>query len=203
MATSPKALFRSPCDFVRGVTKINDLPAPTYPEVVFCGRSNVGKSSLLNALTKRKQLARTSKTPGCTQQLNYFLLGEAIYLVDIPGYGFARASKSDIAFWDRLIKSYLKGRVSLSRAFLLIDSRHGVKKNDEAIMAILDEAAVPYQIILTKIDKQKESSLIQLKNDIAQMGSKHPALHPEILQTSSKDSMGLDEVRHAIASFIR
>ncbi len=201
--TSVKTLFKSPCDFIMGATSVETLPAPILPEVVFCGRSNVGKSSLLNALTKRKALARTSKTPGCTRQLNYFLLGELIHLVDIPGYGYAKASKADVAFWNKLIREYLLGRPNLGRVFLLIDSRHGVKKNDEEIMDLLDESAVSYQIILTKIDKQSEAKRTEICEEIALSAKKHPALHPEVLQTSSKDNMGLDSIRHEIASFVR
>ncbi len=194
-------LFKGDCEFRIGATKIEDIPAANLPEVAFAGRSNVGKSSLLNALTKRKSLARTSKTPGCTKQLNFFLLGEKIYLVDLPGYGYARASRKDVQGWGELAIQYLIGRPNLSRVFLLIDSRHGVKPNDIQIMEILDEAAVSYQIILTKTDKQSENGLQKIVTDINNLAPGHTALHPEILQTSSVNYDGLDELRRIISGF--
>lgn len=199
---SGKKLFKGTCDFKYGITDVYNLPAPVLPEVVFSGRSNVGKSTLLNSITKRKSLARTSKTPGCTQQLNFFLLDNKINLVDIPGYGYAKASKSEVKGWNNLIKDYLRGRPNLKRVFLLIDSRRGVKKNDEEIMFMLDESAVSYQIILTKADKQSEKNIKIIIDNITNMNSKHPALHPEILKTSSKDSIGIDSVRNEIAKFV-
>jgi len=200
---SAKNLFKGDCDFKYGITNVENLPAPSLPEVVFAGRSNVGKSSLLNSLTKRKNLARTSKTPGCTQQLNFFLLDRRINLVDIPGYGYARASKKEVKGWNDLITNYLKGRPNLKRVFLLIDSRHGIKKNDEEIMLILDEAAVSYQVVLTKTDKQSEKNIEIIKKNIQEMGVRHPALYPEIIQTSSRTSSGVEDVRNAIAEFVK
>jgi len=195
------ALFKMPCEFKLGVAKIEQLPAPFLPELTFAGRSNVGKSSLLNALTKRKSLARTSKTPGCTRQLNFFLLGEKIHLVDIPGYGFAKASKKEVGGWNELINDYLLGRPNLKQVFLLIDARRGVKDNDIEIMKLLDLDAVSYQIILTKIDKQSQTGIKEIEEYIESLGEKHPALHPEILQTSSVEGTGIDSVRTRIAEF--
>src|SRR3979409_2132098 len=156
-----EALFKGPCTFVKGVVKIDGLPQDGRPEVAFAGRSNVGKSSLINALTGRTSLARVSVTPGRTRELNFFTLGKdaALYLVDMPGYGYARASKSEIKGWTRLIRDYLRGRRELKRVFLLIDARHGIKPNDEETMTAMDEAAVPYQVVLTKVDKPKASEL--------------------------------------------
>ena len=152
-------LFRRPCTFLKGVVRVADLPGDTLPEVAFAGRSNVGKSSLLNALVGQKALARTSNTPGRTREVNYFLLDERLYLVDLPGYGYARASKKEVAGWNRLIQDYLKGRASLRRVFLLIDARHGLKSSDKPTLALMDQAAVSYQVVLTKADKVKASEL--------------------------------------------
>ncbi|MEX1060691.1 MAG: ribosome biogenesis GTP-binding protein YihA/YsxC, partial [Methyloceanibacter sp.] len=150
-----EALFKGACTFVKGVVRIEDLPKDGRPEIAFAGRSNVGKSSLINALTGRTSLARVSVTPGRTRELNFFTIGKnaALYLVDMPGYGYARASKAAIKGWTRLIGDYLKGRRELKRVFLLIDARHGIKPNDEETMKLLDEAAVSYQVVLTKADK--------------------------------------------------
>ena len=156
-----EALFKGPCTFVKGVVKIADLPHDGIPEIAFAGRSNVGKSSLINALTGRTSLARVSVTPGRTRELNFFTLGKdhALYLVDMPGYGYAKASKVAVRGWTRLIGDYLKGRRELKRVFLLIDARHGIKPNDRETMTLLDEAAVSYQAVLTKADKPKASEL--------------------------------------------
>src|SRR5712691_323679 len=156
-----KALFKGPCTFVKGVVQIDDLPQDGRPEVAFAGRSNVGKSSLINALTGRTSLARVSVTPGRTRELNFFTLGkdEALTLVDMPGYGYARAPKAQVKGWTRLVRDYLRGRRELKRVFLLIDARHGIKPNDREIMTLMDEAAVSYQVVFTKADKPKASEL--------------------------------------------
>jgi GTP-binding protein len=169
------------------------------PEVAFAGRSNVGKSSLLNALTGRKTLARTSNTPGRTRLLNFFGL-EGLILVDLPGYGYARASKTDIARWNRLTEGYLKGRSQLRRICLLIDARHGLKANDEKVMTELDEAAVSYQIVLTKADKMKPGPLQRLVAETEAAVARHPAAHPQCHVTSSQSGAGIAELRAALAA---
>jgi GTP-binding protein len=197
-----EALFKGLCTFVMGAVRIDDLPKDGRPEVAFAGRSNVGKSSLINALTGRTSLARVSVTPGRTRELNFFSLGKdgALYLVDMPGYGYAKASKSEVKGWARLIHDYLKGRRELKRVFLLIDARHGIKPNDTETMKMLDEAAVSYQVVLTKADKPKASELAALKEKIARDLAKHPAAYPEIVTTSARMGSGIDELRAAVAS---
>lgn len=195
-------LFRKKCEFMLGVAKLEQLPDSDLPEVAFSGRSNVGKSSIINALFYQKKLAKTSNTPGRTQQLNYFMLDEKLYLVDLPGYGFAKAPESTVKNWQRLIMAYLQGRVNLKRVFLLIDSRHGIKKVDSDIMEMLDKAAVTYQIVLTKIDKisAKELSSITLKTK--EEIKKHAAAYPKVLTTSSEKNIGIEELRAEIASLM-
>ena len=197
-----EALFKGPCTFVKGVVRIEDLPKDGRAEIAFAGRSNVGKSSLINALTGRTSLARVSVTPGRTRELNFFTLGKdgALYLVDMPGYGYARASKAAIKGWTRLIGDYLKGRRELKRVFLLIDARHGIKPNDEETMALLDGAAVSYQVVLTKADKPKASELEAVQAKVARALSKHPAAYPQILTTSARMGGGIEALRAAIAS---
>jgi GTP-binding protein len=197
-----EALCKGPCTFVKGVVRIDDLPQDGRPEVAFAGRSNVGKSSLINALTGRTSLARVSVTPGRTRELNFFTLGKdpAFTLVDMPGYGYARASKSAIKGWTRLIRDYLKGRRELKRVFLLIDARHGIKPNDVETMELLDEAAVSYQVILTKADKSKASELAAVQAKVASDLAKHPAAYPEMLTTSARMGSGIPELRAAVAS---
>jgi GTP-binding protein len=197
-----EALCKGPCTFVKGVVRIDDLPQDGRPEIAFAGRSNVGKSSLLNALTGRTSLARVSVTPGRTRELNYFTLGKegALYLVDMPGYGYARASKSAIKGWTRLIRDYLKGRRELKRVFLLIDARHGIKPSDEETMELLDEAAVSYQVVLTKADKPKASELAAVQAKVKSDVAKHPAAYPEMLTTSARMGSGIPELRTAVAS---
>jgi GTP-binding protein len=182
--------------------RIDDLPQDGRPEIAFAGRSNVGKSSLINALTGRTSLARVSVTPGRTRELNYFTLGKegALYLVDMPGYGYARASKSAIKGWTRLIRDYLKGRRELKRVFLLIDARHGIKPSDEETMELLDEAAVSYQVVLTKADKPKASELAAVQAKVKSDVAKHPAAYPEILTTSARMGSGIPELRAAVTS---
>jgi GTP-binding protein len=197
-----EALCKGPCTFVKGVVRIDDLPQDGRPEVAFAGRSNIGKSSLINALTGRTSLARVSVTPGRTRELNFFTLGKdpTFTLVDMPGYGYARASKSAIKGWTRLIRDYLKGRRELKRVFLLIDARHGIKPNDVETMELLDEAAVSYQVILTKADKSKASELAAVQAKVASDLAKHPAAYPEMLTTSARMGSGIPELRAAVAS---
>ncbi len=197
---SGRLLFAQNCDFLISAASFNQLPDTDLPEIAFAGRSNVGKSSLLNTLTGRKNLARTSNTPGRTQQVNFFDLGGRVMLTDLPGYGYAKAAKSVVDQWTRLIKSYLRGRVQLRRVCLLIDSRHGLKDTDREAMALMDEAAVAYQIVLTKCDKIKATELEKLLVKTDKEITKHVAAHPEILVTSSFKSLGIEEMRAALAT---
>lgn len=195
-------LFANECRFVLGVAKLEQLPLTEMPEIAFAGRSNVGKSSLINAVTGQKGLAKTSNTPGRTQQLNYFNLADKIHIVDLPGYGYAQAPESMVKQWQRVIFAYLQGRVNLKRVFVLIDSRHGIKNVDLEIMELLDKAAVTYQIVLTKSDKIGVSALQKVKNDIEKEISKHAAAYTKVLATSSEKKQGIDDVRAEIASLI-
>ena len=197
-----EALFKSPCDFVKGVTSIDALPGDGRPEIAFAGRSNVGKSSLVNALTGRKTLARVSVTPGRTRELNFFTLGAdgALLLVDMPGYGYAKAPKAAVKGWTRLIGDYLKGRRELKRVFLLIDARHGIKDTDRETMKLMDEAAVSYQAVLTKADKPKASELEAAIAKVEAELAKHPAAYPQVLVTSARTGLGLPELRAAAAA---
>jgi GTP-binding protein len=197
-----EALFKGPCSFVKGVVRIADLPQQARAEIAFAGRSNVGKSSLINALTGRTSLARVSDTPGRTRELNFFALAKdgALYLVDMPGYGYARASKAQVKGWTRLIGDYLKGRPELKRVFLLIDARHGIKPNDKETMKLLDEAAVSYQVVLTKADKPKAAELSAIQAKVAGDLAKHAAAYPQILTTSTRTGSGIKELRAAIAA---
>ena len=197
---SGRLLFAQNCDFLISAASFNQLPDTDLPEIAFAGRSNVGKSSLLNTLTGRKNLARTSNTPGRTQQVNFFDLGGRVMLTDLPGYGYAKAAKSVVDQWTRLIKSYLRGRVQLRRVCLLIDSRHGLKDTDREAMVLMDEAAVAYQIVLTKCDKIKAAELEKLLVKTDKEIAKHVAAHPEILVTSSFKSLGIEEMRAALAT---
>jgi GTP-binding protein len=198
-----RLLFAGPCAFVKSVAALDGLPPGNLPEIAFAGRSNVGKSSLVNALTGRKTLARTSDTPGRTQQLNFFLLGEApgpsLYMVDLPGYGYAKVSKSLVEQWTRLLKAYLRGRPNLRRVWLLIDGRHGVKDSDHDIMKMLDTAAVSYQIVLTKVDKVPAAARGELVEATKKAITKHVAAHPDILLTSSHKNFGIAEARAVLA----
>lgn len=198
LSKSAEKLFRKTCEFIAGATSLESIPDSQIPEIAFAGRSNVGKSSLLNTLLHRKNLARVSKTPGCTRQINFYSLGGDLNFADLPGYGYAKVSKDEVAVWEDLIKKYLAGRPNLKRVFLLIDSRHGLKESDRDIMSLLDEAAVSYQIILTKVDKQKKSRIEGEINAILNLSEKHPALHPDVLQTSSFSFYGLDSLRNVI-----
>ena len=186
-------------DFLKGVVGMNGLPPDDRAEVCFAGRSNVGKSSLINALTGRKGLARASNTPGRTQEINYFTLGADHYLVDLPGYGFANAPVDVVARWQALLKSYLSGRASLRRAFVLIDFRHGIKAVDDEIMTLLDRSAVTFQAVLTKADKVKAKDQEQILAQVRERLSKHPAAYPEIVVTSSEKGDGIASLRAIIA----
>ena len=194
-----RLLFRGPCDFVKGVVGLEHLPPDDRIEVCFAGRSNVGKSSLINALTGRKGLARASNTPGRTQEINYFALGDARYLVDLPGYGFAEAPKHVVERWQALLKAYLRGRAGLRRAFVLIDARHGIKPVDDEIMALLDASAVAFQAVLTKADKVKAKDRDRVLDQVRAALARHPAAFPELLLTSSEKGDGLAEMRAVIA----
>lgn len=193
-------LFAQPCRFVAAAAKVEQLPAAGLPEVAFAGRSNVGKSSLVNALTGRRSLARTSQTPGRTRQVNFFELGEAMMLVDLPGYGYAAAAKEAIGNWTRLVEAYLTGRPSLRRVILLIDGRHGLKELDRRVMTILDRSAVSYQIVLTKTDKATMGELARAKAGIDGVREVHTALHPMVLDSSARTGAGLAAARAALAA---
>ncbi len=194
-----RLLFAQDCRFTMAVATLKQLPPQGLPEVAFCGRSNVGKSSLVNALTGRNTLARTSNTPGRTQQLIFFELGARLVLVDLPGYGYAKVSKSMVSSWTRLLKAYLKGRVTLRRACVLIDARHGLKPGDRDIMDMLDQAAVPYQIVLTKSDKVGQAELERRLAEIASALKTHPAAFPGIQATSARKGSGIAELRASLA----
>ena len=195
-----RLLFAQSCDFVSGAASLQGLPPDGLTEVAFAGRSNVGKSSLINSLTARNTLARTSNTPGRTRQINFFNLGDRLMLVDLPGYGYARAPKSDIAAWTALIEAYLRGRPSLRRTCLLIDGRHGLKDSDKTLMAMLDEAAVVYQIVLTKCDKLTNAALAKRRDDIRKALAAHAAAYPEIVATSARAGTGVDNLRAGLAA---
>ncbi|MEQ5871806.1 YihA family ribosome biogenesis GTP-binding protein [Sagittula sp. NFXS13] len=186
-------------DFVKGVVAMDGLPPDDRPEVCFAGRSNVGKSSLINALTGRKGLARASNTPGRTQEINYFTLGPEKYLVDLPGYGYANAPLPVVEKWQRLLKQYLSGRATLKRAFVLIDFRHGVKKVDDEIMTLLDRSAVPFQVVMTKQDKVKKWDQDKILEQVRDALNKHPAAYPEMVATSSEKGDGIPTLRAIIA----
>lgn len=195
-------LFAQECRFVAGVAKLEQIPARGLPEVAFAGRSNVGKSSLINALTGRRTLAKVSNTPGRTRQLNFFDLGGRLTLTDLPGYGYARASKQQVANWTRLVELYLIGRASLRRALLLVDARNGLKDVDRRVMSMLDKAAVSYQVVLTKTDHLRPPQLAGQLELMAGELAKHTAAHPEVIPTSADNGTGLAELRAAIATLI-
>jgi GTP-binding protein len=197
------AMFRKPCRFVAGAASVASLPEFTHPEIAFVGRSNVGKSSLVNALIGQKALAKTSQNPGHTKQLNFFLLDERLMLVDMPGYGFARVSKERKGEWDALIRSYLMGRPNLKRACVLIDARRGVMSPDEEFMTLLDDAAVNFQIVLTKVDTLSEKEVTALMPQIQAVIAKHVAAHPEPVSTSSLAKQGIEALQEQLAPFAR
>ncbi|QIG79584.1 ribosome biogenesis GTP-binding protein YihA/YsxC [Stakelama tenebrarum] len=203
LETARKA-FAGRVDFLKSAPELRFLPDPDVPEVAFAGRSNVGKSSLINALTGRKAIARTSVTPGRTQELNFFDVGDplAFRLVDMPGYGFAKAPKDVVKKWRFLVNDFLRGRDVLKRALVLIDSRHGIKDVDREILEMLDKAAVSYRIVLTKADKVKATELADVLDRTAAEARKRPAAHPDILATSSEKGMGIPELRAAVLEAI-
>lgn len=195
-----RLLFAAPVEFLKGVVAMSGLPPADRVEICFAGRSNVGKSSLINALTNRKNLARASNTPGRTQEINFFTTQDGPYLVDLPGYGFAEAPVAVVRKWQELLKNYLSGRVNLRRVFVLIDSRHGVKSVDDEILTLLDRSAVTFQAVLTKVDKisktEREKVIEQVKTALA----KHPAAHPDLVVTSSEKGEGIETLRTIIAT---
>lgn len=195
-----RLLFAGETDFVKGVVAMDGMPPDDRIEVCFAGRSNVGKSTLINALTGRKALARASNTPGRTQEINFFTCAESHYIVDLPGYGFAKAPVKTVEKWQRLLKAYLSGRATLRRAFVLIDSRHGVKAVDEEIMDLLDRSAVTFQVVMTKADKVKEKERAAVMEQVRSKIARHPAAYPEMIVTSSEKGWGIDVLRAVIAT---
>ncbi|MFD1159822.1 ribosome biogenesis GTP-binding protein YihA/YsxC [Roseovarius aestuarii] len=195
-----RKLFAGQTDFLKGVVAMSGLPPADRTEVCFAGRSNVGKSTLINALTGRKGLARASNTPGRTQEINYFTLGDSHYLVDLPGYGYANAPLPIVEKWQKLLKSYLAGRQTLRRAFVLVDARHGIKPVDDEIMTLLDSAAVTFQCVLTKIDKVKSTQIDNVLDQVRSKLSPHPAAFPELILTSSEKGDGIATLRATIAT---
>ncbi len=205
LAEEASKLFSGRVEFLLSAPQLKFLPDPDYPEIAFCGRSNVGKSSLINALVQRKAIARTSVTPGRTQELNFFEVGDPTQfrLVDMPGYGFAKAPVKVVEKWRNLVRTFLRGRVPLKRTLVLVDSRHGLKDSDREMMTMLDEAAVGYRLVLTKADKVKASALEAVREKVVAEARKHPAAYPQVHVTSSEKGMGIAELRAAILSDIR
>jgi GTP-binding protein len=198
-AEKGRVLFAGETEFLKGVVAMDGMPPADRVEVCFAGRSNVGKSTLINALTGRKALARASNTPGRTQEINFFTLGDERYLVDLPGYGYANAPVNVVEKWQRLLKAYLSGRANLRRAFVLIDARHGVKPVDSEIMELLDRSAVPFQAVLTKSDKVKEKDREKVLAQVRGALARHPAAFPELVLTSSEKGDGIATLRAIIA----
>ena len=198
-AEKGRLLFAAGSDFLKGVVAMDGMPPGDRVEVCFAGRSNVGKSTLINAVTGRKALARASNTPGRTQEINFFTIADSHYLVDLPGYGFANAPVKVVEKWQKLLKAYLSGRANLRRAFVLIDSRHGVKPVDEEIMDLLDRSAVPFQVVMTKADKIKKDEMVRILAQVREALAKHPAAYPELVVTSSDKGVGIETLRSIIA----
>jgi GTP-binding protein len=194
-------LFAQECLFVAGADTLDRLPPPGLPEVAFAGRSNVGKSSLLNALTGRNHLARVSNTPGRTQQINFFQLGAYLMLVDLPGHGYAQVSRTKVKGWTRLVESYIRGRPNLRRVLLLVDAKVGTKEADDKLMDLMDESGLSYQIVMTKADRLKPVELQTARARLAAKLAKRPACHPEIPVTSAVDGAGIPELRQVLAAF--
>lgn len=197
-----RLLFAGETDFLKGVVGMDGLPPDNRTEVCFAGRSNVGKSTLINAVTGRKALARASNTPGRTQEINFFTLADSHFLVDLPGYGFAKAPIPTVEKWQRLLKSYLSGRANLRRAFVLIDARHGIKPVDDEILSLLDSAAVTFQVVLTKADKVKAKDMAPMLTQVRAKLNAHPAAFPEIVMTSSETGDGIADLRAIIATLV-
>jgi GTP-binding protein len=197
-----RKLFAGNTEFLKGVVAMDGLPPPDRLEVCFAGRSNVGKSTLINALTGRKGLARASNTPGRTQEINYFTTLNGPYLVDLPGYGYANAPLPVVEKWQRLLKNYLSGRQTLRRAFVLVDAGHGVKDVDEEILKLLDRSAVTFQVVMTKLDKVKDKDRTKVLEQVRHAISKHPAAYPELVLTSSEKGEGIPILRSIIADLV-
>ena len=195
-----RRLFAGRCEFVAGIASLEALPPAGLPEIAFAGRSNVGKSTLVNALTGRRSLARTSRTPGRTRQINFFDLGGRLMLVDLPGYGYARAAKTEIDQWNRLVRAYLKGRAGLKRLCLLIDARHGLHDSDRALMTMLDESGVSFQGVLTKADKMSHGALRASEDDVHSALARQVAAHPRLIVTSARSQAGIPELRAELAA---
>lgn len=198
-------IFSGPISFLKSAPQLQFLPDPSVPEIAFAGRSNVGKSSLINALTNRNGLARTSNTPGRTQELNFFDVGDPLIfrICDMPGYGFAKAPPKTVKKWRYLINDYLRGRQVLQRTFVLVDSRHGIKDTDKDVLDMLDKAAVSYRIVMTKADKVKSEALAKMVEQVEAEARKHPAAHPDLLVTSSEKKQGIDELRMAVLESVQ
>ncbi|MEO0442078.1 MAG: ribosome biogenesis GTP-binding protein YihA/YsxC [Pseudomonadota bacterium] len=198
-------IFSGPISFLKSAPQLQFLPDPSVPEIAFAGRSNVGKSSLINALTNRNGLARTSNTPGRTQELNFFDVGDPLIfrICDMPGYGFAKAPPKTVKKWRYLINDYLRGRQVLQRTFVLIDSRHGIKDTDKDVLDMLDKAAVSYRIVMTKADKVKSAALAKMVEQVEAEARKHPAAHPDLLVTSSEKKQGIDDLRMAVLESVQ
>lgn len=197
-----RVLFAGQTDFLKGVVAMDGMPPDDRLEVCFAGRSNVGKSSLINALTGRKGLARASNTPGRTQEINFFTLANSHYLVDLPGYGYANAPLAVVAKWQRLLKQYLSGRATLRRAFVLVDMRHGIKAVDQEILTLLDQSAVTFQVVMTKADKVKPADQEKILTQVREKLAAHPAAYPEIVMTSSEKGDGIPLLRSIIATLV-
>ena len=197
-----RVLFAGACDFILGAARLEQIPESDLPEIAFAGRSNVGKSSLMNAILGRKALARTSNTPGRTREINFFMLGDRMTMADLPGYGYARAPRTRVKEWTQMVRGYLKGRQTLRRVCLLVDARHGVMKNDRDIMSLLDSAAVVYQAVLTKCDKVSSGQVEAIRRQIEDSQKIHAALFPRVFATSSRKGTGLQQLRAELATLV-